>query len=405
MVNNMIQKVLLSHRNINNNYNKTIGSMLKHYRLNKNLTLEDVSKDICSISYLCKVENNQIVPSEKNKPKLFERLEINEEDFTYQKSNQWIKNILHKQYVCEKLFLKVKDKRDYQSKLITYAYYTFNELNTNEGYNYSIELLSYAEFLSIDELGFYLYLNLRNDYNNQRFIEVVDCYTKIKNLPNNYLINIYSMVIVAKSLYRLNIYREALLMTEEVNKKLLDLNQFDLIIELKNYQLASQAKNLNTESFEKELLLISEDTNYNIDYINFCHSYYYLMDFNKAFNYIKKIYKAKQHYYTMYLLTLDKLKKRVVLSNAINNPPFNELKVAYEIVLNYLKFKYYKNLDVNLIAKELLINEKIIQENSIRIYLNSEVERFFQSKHYYKDLTELLKNKKNYLKRCLNLTI
>lgn len=405
MVNNMIQKVLLSHRDINNNYNKTIGSMLKHYRLNKNLTLEDVSKDICSISYLCKVENNQIVPSEKNKPKLFERLEINEEDFTYQKSNQWIKNILHKQYVCEKLFLKVKDKRDYQSKLITYAYYTFNELNTNEGYNYSIELLSYAEFLSIDELGFYLYLNLRNDYNNQRFLEVVDCYTKIKNLPNNYLINIYSMVIVAKSLYRLNIYKEALLMTEEVNKKLLDLNQFDLIIELKNYQLASQAKNLNTESFEKKLLLISEDTNYNIDYINFCHSYYYLMDFNKAFNYIKKIYKAKQHYYIMYLLTLDKLKKRVVLSNAINNPPFNELKVAYEIVLNYLKFKYHKNLDVNLIAKELLINEKIIQENSIRIYLNSEVERFFQSKHYYKDLTELLKNKKNYLKRCLNLAI
>ena len=36
------------------------------------------SKDICSISYLCKVENNQIVPSEKNKPKLFERLKINE---------------------------------------------------------------------------------------------------------------------------------------------------------------------------------------------------------------------------------------------------------------------------------------------------------------------------------------
>ena len=95
MVTDMIQKVLLSHRDINNNYNKTIGSMLKHSRLNKNLTLEDVSKDICSISYLCKVENNQIVPSEKNKPKLFERLEIKEEDLTYQNSDQWIKDILY----------------------------------------------------------------------------------------------------------------------------------------------------------------------------------------------------------------------------------------------------------------------------------------------------------------------
>lgn len=400
----MIQKVLLSHRDINNNYNKTIGSMLKHSRLNKNLTLEDVSKDICSISYLCKVENNQIVPSEKNKPKLFERLEIKEEDLTYQNSDQWIKDILYNQSVSEELFLKLKDKKDYQSKLISYAYYTFNEINVTKGYNYSVELLSYAEFLSIEELGFYLYLNLRNDYNNQRFLEVVDCYSKIMNLPNNELINTYSKVIVAKSLFRLNIYKDASTMIEEVNKKLLDLNQFNLIIELKNYQLASQAKTSPTEVFENQLAIISDDVNYNVEYIKFCHYYYYLKDFNKAYSYIKKIYQDEQHFYIMYIITLDKLKKRAVLSNAINNPPFKELKVTYEIVLNYLKFKYHKDLDISLIAKELLINEKIIQETSIRNYLNSEVERLFKSKHYYKDLTVLLKNKNNYLSRCLNLS-
>ena len=106
----------------------------------------------------------------------------------------------------------------------------------------------------------------------------------------------------------------------------------------------------------------------------------------------------------MYIITLDKLKKRAVLSNAINNPPFKELKVTYEIVLNYLKFKYHKDLDISLIAKELINKEKIIQETSIRNYLNSEVERLFKSKHYYKDLTVLLKNKNKYLSRCLNLS-
>ena len=39
------------------------SARLKHYRLQRNLTLEEVSDGICSVSYLSKLENNLLIPT------------------------------------------------------------------------------------------------------------------------------------------------------------------------------------------------------------------------------------------------------------------------------------------------------------------------------------------------------
>jgi HTH-type transcriptional regulator, quorum sensing regulator NprR len=57
-----------------------IGEKIYYYRVKKGLTQNDLSKGICSISYLSKIENNSIQSNPEVIQLLCERLEINYED-------------------------------------------------------------------------------------------------------------------------------------------------------------------------------------------------------------------------------------------------------------------------------------------------------------------------------------
>lgn len=61
-----------------------IGSFIKRKRKELNVTQDEISNGICSISYLSKIENNQIVPNDYYVKEIMERLEI--EDDVYSKS-------------------------------------------------------------------------------------------------------------------------------------------------------------------------------------------------------------------------------------------------------------------------------------------------------------------------------
>ena len=55
----------------------TIGSKIRFHRLKRNLTQEDLSKGIISVSYLSKLENNQVTPSNDIINLLCDRLGVN----------------------------------------------------------------------------------------------------------------------------------------------------------------------------------------------------------------------------------------------------------------------------------------------------------------------------------------
>lgn len=54
----------------------TIGALARKRRLEKKLTLSEVSKDICSISYLSKIESNKIIPNKRCLELLMERIDV-----------------------------------------------------------------------------------------------------------------------------------------------------------------------------------------------------------------------------------------------------------------------------------------------------------------------------------------
>ena len=137
-----------NYRQILHSKNKTIGSVIKHYRLERNLTLEDTAKDICSISYLCKVENNQIVPSKSILPNLITRLNIKEEEFKPSYNNFSYQEIIKENKVSEEMLKKLSNKRNYKAKLIYYAYYVLNLADNFKAYKQFIELTRYFSHFS-----------------------------------------------------------------------------------------------------------------------------------------------------------------------------------------------------------------------------------------------------------------
>ena len=54
----------------------TIGALARKRRLEKRLTLSEVSKNICSISYLSKIESNKIIPNKRCLELLMERIDV-----------------------------------------------------------------------------------------------------------------------------------------------------------------------------------------------------------------------------------------------------------------------------------------------------------------------------------------
>ncbi|MDD4000824.1 MAG: hypothetical protein PHX62_08055 [Bacilli bacterium] len=84
---------LLDKKNTNSK-NYLYSQIIKNERLKRHMTLEEMSKGICSISYLCKVEKNAIEPEESYIQAIFERVNLDYEKVGKNILEDGIRNLL-----------------------------------------------------------------------------------------------------------------------------------------------------------------------------------------------------------------------------------------------------------------------------------------------------------------------
>ena len=141
---------------------------LKRIRKEKGLKLEDVASGICSISYLSRLENNQIVPDESSLSLLFERLDLNYNEVKSKREKNVFEELLKKD-----LLAVHEEKIDYINKIISSNAYTSIELDLivlfgsiiQKNYEEAKLILSKqnmnAELFNNNELIFFMYLGAR----------------------------------------------------------------------------------------------------------------------------------------------------------------------------------------------------------------------------------------------------
>jgi len=115
-----------------------IGGFIKKKRKELNVTQDVISKGICSVSYLSKIENNQIIPNEF-----------------------YVKEIMGKLDVKESYYQKTSDDKLYLDKMIKSIFYLDDNMVTQVFEE--IKEIKNNLVINICKLGYYVYFNKEDD--------------------------------------------------------------------------------------------------------------------------------------------------------------------------------------------------------------------------------------------------
>ena len=172
-------------------HSHVFGLEVRSRRYDLEMTLYNLSHDICSMSYLCKVENNKIIPNEYCVGEICNKLEIDHK--TLQAINDVEKNLLklvnaylnEEMNIIEDIYKESRQLKSYASDIISFVYYIsisniektteyFNKVNNLVSSMSDNELLIVSIFESI-----YFYLN--QDFKSSlKLLDYVDkfCFEK-----------------------------------------------------------------------------------------------------------------------------------------------------------------------------------------------------------------------------------
>lgn len=383
---NQLRSKIREYREILNQKNNTIGSIIKHHRKEQKLTLEDTSEGICSVSYLCKVEMNQITPSDRILPGIIERLSINETTLFKQVDLLWLDMIMIEEKVPEELLIETKSKNDYQSKLIAYAYDILNLKDYTQAYNKYIELTSYLAHFTEEEMTFFLYLVIKVSYMQEKYMDVISLNKEISEFTSVNKVIVQVRFLNLKAVYKTGHDSLIKQLQNTVVETLIDYNDLKRLVKIRSFYLAFEAKYISTESLEDKINNLRNLDEVDINYIWFIH-YYRATNLEKALDYIRKIHLLSDHYYVMYIITLSELKKGKELATALSIP-FDNMRVSYEIVKAYLLCDDDEKIDY--IRNTIIYCNFITQEKVILDFLYKESVRQLKAKYLYKEAVYIL---------------
>lgn len=248
----------------------TIGSIVRWHRKQKNMTLNEGADGICSISYLSKVENNLIEPSDQILDDLKKRFELEELlNYDLKRYEEHYSDIVDKLFGYKEIptfyFKLYETKTDYKSKLVLFAYYIqrHNLIKAKKVYKdleYEINKFNH------DEINlFYLLTSLMLIEEGKYYIAL-----RILNLSNVINVNSkLSMLIDYKKIYlnlMLGKFMQSFNLSEDLEKRLLknhNLLRYNNLLKLKlfytvdEYDYQYSLDKINEQQFltrkEKEL--------------------------------------------------------------------------------------------------------------------------------------------------------
>lgn len=176
---------------VDENAYSMIGTELKRVRTSQSQTLSSIAGDLCSVSYLCKIEKAQLKPNRYMLNEICKKLHLESPklDLLFELKNLLLK--LVKYYYArdfeevKKLYETCKDLDNYRTKLIFLIYYiTFYMLQ--EANEVSKELFKITSEMLDDELSIFLVFYSILKYYDECYNETID---NLKQLSSIYYLD------------------------------------------------------------------------------------------------------------------------------------------------------------------------------------------------------------------------
>lgn len=396
MITNMIELMhLIKKRQAEKLYiGQPFGSAIKYKRKELGLTLEEASEDICSISYLSKVENNTISASDEFVEKFKDRFELADAyDYdleTYRKHlDQVIDALIHDSEIDISLILYYERRMDYQSIIITFAYHILKKDFTTalKLYQQVLSMISsmpqesFIISMLLTNHIFYYYMNYTD---GMRIVSIVE---KQKPYSNDIelLINKWKLMYAFKLRNHHLIYKtykkyENDLIEKHLFNQLKNINFQKLVYDSKSSSLQDMKENVNSISSMR-----SDEKAYII-----ATCLYHKGDYHKALNLASTYHHISHEWGVLHLLILDRLKKAHHIKEIIQQKS-NVDNPLFSLISKHLSYKYLKKQTevVNYIKNDVLTRKTYTDDYDILTYLMKDCEKILSSFQYYKDAVHI----------------
>ncbi len=375
---------------------RPLGSAIKFKRVSMKMTLEEGSEGICSVSYLSKLENNLIEPSNQFIDSLLERFGLEdmyeESNENYEKdlgtiSNHFITGTVpNEEYIHPYLI-----KGDYQSLLIQMGYYTLKK-NSEEAMKSFYDLKMYIPHLNDEEFALFMILINIQLFQENRHSEAFDL---LLLAPKFDKLQDHTVLILLKwrllNAFRMHRISEVLNHYTLYVNKVVDIELYELLQEIRNEYVKFEAYFKHPTDLEKTLSkmysLSQEDYDYALAKSMFHHQKY-----SESIILGKTYYKKKSQWLILYLMALDYEKRHDEIIKVINNQDeLKEICNTSKILIAHLKYKYGsdKGQLLNYLRREILGIKHLTDEYHVLDYLMVDAQRLFSSHQHYKEAVQV----------------
>lgn len=176
---NIFEEELNRRGNADENAYNMIGTELKRVRTSQSQTLSSVASDVCSVSYLCKIENAQLKPNRQMLQEICKKLNMAEPKIALLFD---LKRLLFEMIEAfykkdkknmERIFNQCKVLDNYRSKLIELIYF-ISCYNLDKANSISLGLMKITNLMNNDELIALMVFHSILCYYQENFLEALD---------------------------------------------------------------------------------------------------------------------------------------------------------------------------------------------------------------------------------------
>lgn len=386
----------------------TIGSIVRWQRKQKNMTLNEGAEGICSISYLSKVENNLIEPSELILNDLKKRFEIEDLiNYDLERFEEHYELIIscffNYKEIPLMLFKLYESNTDYKSKLVLFSFYLFKNNLTKAKVIYKDLEFEINKFTH-DEINLFYYLTAKMLEKEGRFYLSL----KVLNLTN--IIDkdskLSMLVDFKKILLKLTLGRhlQSLIISDDLEKRLLiknHLTRYHNLLKLKLlWSLNEYDYEYQLREIDRRLYLTRKDKQMIKTFLNLLHH-------NKINNStLDKNLSESVYWYMMALLYYDQeedFQKIKEIINECNN--YKTIPIVEQIEF-FINSKY--TLDSDSFIRYIRNITTNFESNYNGYYIMSilfdNASNYYENKNFYKAANLIRKYGKEMLLKLKRMT-
>jgi transcriptional regulator with XRE-family HTH domain len=348
---------------------QSFGAAIKRKRIERNMTLEESAEDICSISYLSKIENNLLEPSPKYFHLLKERFDLNEELTVIDTFNDHVQTCL--KYLIfrdEKELTLIQSFKTYPDHMGLWNE-LFHHVFISEIKDFEMQSL-FTFFDLYDDLAFFIVLYayainaIKLGYYQEAYDMVVPT---LQTLIHNDLQHVLLHELFVE--IGVHTHKDYLLMhhSEKVYELSLTIGIYDKIKKVKNY--VDRRQHMTSIEFDQKSL----------DVISSQYVSYYFQSYR-----FKPLEKTKD----IISVILAYLKKDDAFQ-ALQSSFFNQ----NHIVIQYFKILALDDLSMTEeFFKTYVLKQSLMKYDYLTMhFLHQEAYQFFNKLNYYKDAARTYK--------------